>query len=109
MIDYHGVAIEDVCAWPNLTILGDGEILATLFNKPAHGSVPGDTDCWISADGGRMWVEAQYGGCEAEPAVGPNELGGGARGARRLRCDLRRLAQPGRRFKPYGARHPHFP
>ncbi len=31
------VAVEDVCAWPNLTLLGDGTILAVFHNRPSHG------------------------------------------------------------------------
>ena len=57
MIEYHEAVIEDVCAWPNLTMLGNGTILATLFNQPTHGRVPGDTDCWASTDGGRTWTK----------------------------------------------------
>ena len=37
----HVVAVEDVCAWPNLTLTGDGEILAILHNQPAHGTQEG--------------------------------------------------------------------
>ncbi|MFO7904872.1 MAG: sialidase family protein [Pirellulaceae bacterium] len=49
------VAIENVCAWPNLTELPDGTIIATIFNKPSHGMMAGDVDCWATADGGRTW------------------------------------------------------
>lgn len=45
------VAIENVCAWPNLTLLPDGTIIAILFNQPGHGTLPGDVDCYASADG----------------------------------------------------------
>jgi hypothetical protein len=31
------VAIDNVCAWPNLTLLKDGTIIATIFNQPSHG------------------------------------------------------------------------
>jgi hypothetical protein len=49
------VAVDNVCAWPNLTVLGDGAIVATIFNQPSHGSVAGDVECWASTDGGRTW------------------------------------------------------
>src|ERR1035438_6754289 len=45
------VAIDNVCAWPNLTLLQDGTIIATIFNQPSHGRMEGDIECWASADG----------------------------------------------------------
>lgn len=45
------VAVENVCAWPNLTLLPDGTIAAFIFNKPSHGQTEGDIDCWVSSDG----------------------------------------------------------
>ena len=45
------VAIDNVCAWPNLTRLPSGEIIATIFNQPCHGLWEGDVECWASADG----------------------------------------------------------
>ena len=49
------VAVDNACAWPNLTLLPDGAIVATIFNQPSHGSVAGDVECWASTDGGRSW------------------------------------------------------
>ena len=49
------VAIENVCAWPNLTRLNDGTILATIYNKPSHGLMLGDIEVWGSIDGGLTW------------------------------------------------------
>lgn len=49
------VAVDNVCAWPNLTPLRDGSIVATIFNQPSHGSVAGDVECWATTDGGRSW------------------------------------------------------
>ena len=46
-------AIQGVCAWPNLQLLGGGTILALIFNQPCHGLWEGDLDCWASEDGGR--------------------------------------------------------
>ena len=45
------IAVENVCAWPNLTRLPDGTITAFIFNKPTHGQGEGDIDCWASSDG----------------------------------------------------------
>ena len=33
------IAMDNVCAWPNLTVMYDGEIIATIFNKPSHGKI----------------------------------------------------------------------
>jgi BNR repeat-like domain len=49
------VAVDNVCAWPNLTLLKDGTIVATIFNHPSHGLAEGDVECWASTDGGRIW------------------------------------------------------
>lgn len=48
------IAIDNVCAWPNLTMRPDGEIIATIFNQPCHGKWEGDVECWASPDG-RFW------------------------------------------------------
>ena len=49
------IAIDNVCAWPNLTLMPDGSIIATIFNQPCHGAWEGDVECWASTDGGRLW------------------------------------------------------
>ena len=49
------VAVENVTAWPNLTLLRDGTIVAALFNKPSHGRVAGEVQCWASSDRGKTW------------------------------------------------------
>jgi len=51
------VAVDNVCAWPNLTVLGDGSIVATIHNQPSHLKVPADVECWASEDGGRTWAK----------------------------------------------------
>ena len=48
------VAIDNVCAWPNLTLMPDGSVVATIFNRPYHGLGIGDVECWSSRDG-RLW------------------------------------------------------
>jgi hypothetical protein len=49
------VAVDNVCAWPNLTMLRDGSIVATIHNQPSHLKRPADVECWASEDGGRSW------------------------------------------------------
>ena len=49
------IAVSNVCAWPNLTLMPDGTIIATIFNKPSHGQEEGDADCYASTDEGRTW------------------------------------------------------
>lgn len=49
------VAVDNVCAWPNLTRTADGTIIATIFNQPCHGKWEGDLECWVSEDDGRLW------------------------------------------------------
>lgn len=49
------VAIDNVCAWPNLTLLPDGSINTTIFGQPSHGQVAGAAECWNSADG-EFWT-----------------------------------------------------
>jgi hypothetical protein len=51
------VAIDNVCAWPNLTLLRDGSIIATIHNRPSHGGMEGDVECWASKDG-EFWSKA---------------------------------------------------
>ncbi len=48
------VAIDNVCAWPNITKLPDGSLVAIVFNQANHGFTEGDVECWASADG-RFW------------------------------------------------------
>jgi len=45
------VAVENVCAWPNLTLMRDGTVIAVFHNQPSHGGQEGDVDCWASRDG----------------------------------------------------------
>ncbi|MSU73418.1 MAG: DUF4440 domain-containing protein [Opitutus sp.] len=49
------LAVENVCAWPKLTLLKDGTLIAALYNQPSHGLLPGDVACWASNDGGVTW------------------------------------------------------
>ena len=49
------IAIDNVCAWPNLTRLPDGAITTAIFNQPTHGGWEGDVECWASEDEGYTW------------------------------------------------------
>ena len=50
------VAIDNVCAWPNLTLMPDGSINATIFGQPSHGQMAGAAECWNSPDG-MFWTK----------------------------------------------------
>lgn len=49
------IAIDNVCAWPNLTQMHDGTIIAMIHNDPSHLRNPSDVECWASTDGGLTW------------------------------------------------------
>ena len=51
------VAVDNVCAWPNLTPLPDGTVVATIHNQPSHLKQPADVECWVSTDNGETWVK----------------------------------------------------
>ena len=65
------IAVDNVCAWPNLTQLPDGAVVATIFNQPTHGGWEGDVECWASVDGGRLWSRR---GVPAPHAPGENRM-----------------------------------
>ena len=49
------IAIDNVCAWPNLTVLPDGTLAVAIYNQPVHGQWRGDVEVWASIDDGRVW------------------------------------------------------
>ena len=49
------LAVDNVCAWPNLTLMPDGTIVATIYGDPSHLQGPGDVQCWASVDGTGLW------------------------------------------------------
>lgn len=65
------VAIDNVCAWPNLTRMPNGDVIATIFNQPCHGRWEGDVECWASSDEGRTW---EYRGTPAPHEPGTNRM-----------------------------------
>ena len=54
-IDHKVCAVKEVCAWPNLQLLKNDELLVTVFNKPSHGLHEGELDCYSSEDAGNNW------------------------------------------------------
>ena len=49
------IAIDNKCAWPNLTLMPDGSIIAAVFGEPCHLLWEGAAECWRTQDGGRSW------------------------------------------------------
>src|SRR5207244_167589 len=72
------VAIDNVCAWPNLTRLRDGTLIATIFNQPSHGKAEGDVECWASTDG-RFWTKRGT-AAPHEPSANRMNVAAGAAG-----------------------------
>lgn len=64
------IVIDNVCAWPNLTVLNDDTIIATIFNQPSHGRKEGDVECWASIDG-KFWKKR---GVPAQHELGTNRM-----------------------------------
>ena len=54
LIERH-VAVDNVCAWPNVKQLASGEIGAFIFNRPSHGKMEGDIELWVSDTGISPW------------------------------------------------------
>ncbi|MFO1448400.1 MAG: sialidase family protein [Opitutaceae bacterium] len=53
------VAVDNVCAWPNLSRMPDGTLLAVIHNRPSHGQMEGMIEAWTSVDGER-WEKRGY-------------------------------------------------
>ena len=49
------IAVDNVCAWPKLTLMKDGNLLLDVHNRPSHGSPDGSAECWRSEDDGKTW------------------------------------------------------
>lgn len=52
---FHTITAPDHCAWPNLTLLPNGDIAAVIFNQPSHAQAEGDIELWCSEDSGETW------------------------------------------------------
>lgn len=65
------IAIDNVCAWPNLTLMPDSTLIVTIFNQPTHGAWEGDIECWASTDRGKTW---KYSGTPARHDPGTNRM-----------------------------------
>ena len=64
---------KEVCAWPAMTKLPDGTLLIANFNRPSHGRMIGDVDCWASTDHGRTW-EQRAPAAPHEPGTQSNRM-----------------------------------
>ena len=53
--DFTSVVVKGGGLWPQLHCAPDGTLLALGYNAPGHTTLPGDVDCWASADGGKSW------------------------------------------------------
>jgi hypothetical protein len=53
--DFTSVVVKGGGLWPQLHCAPDGTLLALGYNAPGHTTLPGDVDCWASADGGKTW------------------------------------------------------
>jgi len=73
------IAIDNVCAWPNIKMLSDGSLCVVHFNEPCHLRWEGCIDFRISTDGGRSWkfvshpVKEEPGTNRGNVAVGVGE------------------------------------
>lgn len=65
------IAVDNYCAWPNLTLMPNGDIAALIFNQPSHGRWEGEVECWASTDGGKLWL---YRGTPAPHEPGTTRL-----------------------------------
>lgn len=52
------VGIDGACAWPQITLLPNGEIAALIWPRNNHGLTEGAAECWVSADQGATWRRA---------------------------------------------------
>ncbi|OGV52753.1 MAG: hypothetical protein A2017_15050 [Lentisphaerae bacterium GWF2_44_16] len=53
-VDFY-VAVDNSGLWPRLTLLPDGDIIASGYNYPGHATGNGNIDVWLSSDGGKFW------------------------------------------------------
>jgi hypothetical protein len=75
------IAVDNVCAWPNVQMASDGTLLMFVFNQPSHGTVEGEIECWQSKDDGLTWqykstpVPHEKGANRMNISVGKNKDG----------------------------------
>ncbi|MBT3344430.1 MAG: exo-alpha-sialidase [Gemmatimonadetes bacterium] len=72
------IAIDGVCAWPNMTRLDDDELVVAIYNRPVHGRWHGDVEAWGSSDGGRTWAQRGTAAPGEPPGNRMNVAGGRA-------------------------------
>jgi len=51
------IAIDNACAWPNLTLMPNGDIVMLIWPEPCHGKWEGAVESWGSRDSGRTWTK----------------------------------------------------
>ncbi len=54
-INKRFLAVDNVCAWPQIRINDINQIFMTGFNQPCHGKTEGDVNCWVSDDLGEFF------------------------------------------------------
>jgi len=52
------VVMDGACAWPQLTVLPNGDIAALIWPYPNHGHHEGAAESWVSSDHGLIWTKA---------------------------------------------------
>ena len=67
------VIAKEVCAWPAMTKLPNGTLLIANFNRPSHGRMIGDVDCWASEDQGKSWTQRAT-AAPHEPGTNSNRM-----------------------------------
>jgi hypothetical protein len=51
------IAADNVCAWPCVCLLKEGDLAAVIYDTPSHGSRYGGIDLYASSDGGKTWTK----------------------------------------------------
>lgn len=65
------VAIDGACAWPNLSLLPDGRIVAIIWPYTNHAITEGSAESWVSEDHGASWKKS---GVPMPHAPGTNRM-----------------------------------
>ena len=53
------IAIDDVCAWPNLTVLPDGTLAVAIYKQSVHGKWQGDASpsmLMVAVSSVKLWM-----------------------------------------------------
>ncbi len=74
------VAIDHVCAWPNLTVMADGTIMAAIHNQPSHLKTPADIECWALTSTASAWEKRGMAAPRDTPSVARGNVAAGMAG-----------------------------